>query len=154
MRRMMVVEDNSTDAAWICEALKIAFNVTVDLVVCEKDFVDCLPDLAAMPPDLIVFDVMLRWANASAELERDLEEGRIPPEIAEKGAFLRAGLRCVARLRSSPQTAKIPYVLFTGLKENNFEEDVIHLEGSIITKSDDIEPLISAVRRRIGGTRA
>lgn len=153
MRRMLVVEDNSTDAAWIRDALKGAFNVTVEVIECEKDFVDKLPSLAAMPPDLIVFDVMLRWANASAELERDLEEGRIPPEVAEEGAFLKAGLRCVARLKANPRTSEIPYVIFTGLKENNFDEEVIHLKGSIITKSDDIEPLIAAVRRKIGGTR-
>ena len=152
MRRMMVVEDNGIDAAWIRDGLKGAFNATVEVVKCEKDFVERLPSLATMPPDLIVFDVMLRWANGSAELERDLEEGRIPPEIAEEGAFLKAGLRCVARLKANPQTSEIPYVIFTGLKGNNFEEEVVHLKGSIITKSDDIAPLIAAVRRKLGVT--
>lgn len=154
MKNMVVVEDNSIDAAWIRDALKSAFNAVVEIIECEKDFVDNLPRFADSPPDLIVFDVMLRWANPSPELERDLEEGRVPPDVAAEGAFLKAGLRCVSRLRDDPRTASIPYVIFTGLKENNFDEEVIHVKGGVITKTDDIGPLIAAVRRRLSKTCA
>ena len=65
---------------------------------------------------------------------------------------MRAGIRCVTRLKARADTRDIPYLIYTGLKTNNFTEDVIHI-GDIITKSEEIRPLIAAARKKLAKDR-
>ena len=149
--RIVVVEDDHQDATWIRDELCANLNANVEVIPCERDFVDALPALGQKKPDIIIFDVMLRWATSSEELERDVEQQRVPQDVIKDG-FIRAGLRCVARLKSRDDTKDIPYLVYTGLKTNHFSEEVIHV-ADIITKSDDIKPLITAVRSKLARGR-
>lgn len=144
---IVVVEDDYQDATWISEELRARLNAQVEVIPCERDFVSALPRLGSRKPSIIIFDVMLRWAASSEELEREVEEAKVPADVLQEG-FLRAGLRCLLRLKTREDTKDIPYLVYTGLKTNNFSEDVIHI-SSIITKSDDITPLILAVRKKL-----
>ena len=148
---IVVVEDDDQDAIWICDELQASLNAEVEVIRCERDFVAKLPVLGQNRPDLIIFDVMLRWATSSEELEREVEQGKVPKDVIEEG-FIRAGLRCVARLKSYDDTKDIPYLIYTGLQTNNFTEEAIHV-AEIITKSDDIRPLIAAVRNKLARGR-
>ncbi len=149
--RIVVVEDDHQDASWIRDELHASLKASVEVIPCEKDFVDVLPALGQKKPDIIIFDVMLRWATSSEELEREVEQGKVPEDVI-KGGFIRAGIRCVARLKSRDDTKDIPYLVYTGLKINNFPEEVIHV-AEIITKSHDIKPLITAVRNKLSRDR-
>ncbi|HEY4364218.1 MAG TPA: hypothetical protein VGN17_24825 [Bryobacteraceae bacterium] len=145
--RIIVVEDDHEDANWISEALRTSLRVSVEVVRCERDFVVRLPEFGKDKPDLLVFDVMLYWATSSEELEREVEEGKVPKDVLEEG-FMRAGLRCVSRLTAREDTKDIPYLIYTGLQTNNFSQEVIHIRD-IITKSDDIKPLLTAVKNKL-----
>ena len=151
--RIVAVEDDHQDATWIRDELHASLNANVEVIPCERDFVAMLPAFGQKRPDLIIFDVMLRWATSSEELEREVEQGKVPKDVIEEG-FIRAGLRCVARLKSRDDTKDIPYLVYTGLQANHFSEseDVIDV-ADIITKSDDIKPLITAVRNKLAGGR-
>jgi CheY-like chemotaxis protein len=144
---ILVVEDDHQDAIWICDELQASLNADVEVIRCERDFVAKLPVLGQKKPDLIIFDVMLRWASSVEELEREVEEGKVPKDVIKEG-FIRAGLRCVARLKSCDDTKDIPYLVYTGLQLNNFTEETVHV-ADIITKSGDIKPLIMAVRNKL-----
>ncbi len=145
--RIVVVEDDHQDATWISDALRASLNAHVEVIPCERDFVTRLPELGRKKPDIIIFDVMLRWATASEDLEREVEQGKVPQDVIDEG-FLRAGLRCVVRLKTRDDTKDIPYLVYTGLQTNNFSEEPVHI-SEIITKSDDIRPLIAAVRNKL-----
>jgi len=151
--KIVVVENDHEDAALIGDALRADLNARVEVIPCERDFVIQLPELGRSKPDIIIFDVMLPWAPASEDLEREVEQGRVPKEVMEPGAFMRAGIRCVTRLKARGDTRDIPYLIYTGLKTNNFTEEVIHL-GDIITKSEEMRPLIVAVRKKLARDRA
>jgi CheY-like chemotaxis protein len=145
--RIIIVEDDNRDATWIGDALRAGLNARVEVIACERDFIERLGTLAADKPDLIILDVMLRWATSSEDLEREVEAGKVPEKVI-KETFLRAGLRCIERLKESDGTRDIPYVIYTGLQENNFAEEVIHI-SEVITKTDDIRPLLLAVRNKL-----
>jgi hypothetical protein len=146
--KIVVVEDDYQDATWISDELRSHLNAQVEVIQCERDFVMRLPDLGHERPAIIIFDVMLRWATSSEALEQEMEQGRVPQEVIDEG-FLKAGLRCLKRLKLREDTKDIPYLVYTGLKTNNFSEDVIHI-NDIITKSEDIRPLITAARNKLG----
>jgi len=149
---IVVVEDDHQDATWIRDELHASLNANVQMVSCERDFVAMLPALGQKRPDLIIFDVMLRWATSSEELEREVEQGKVPKDVVEEG-FIRAGFRCAARLKSRDDTKDIPYLVYTGLQVNNFSEEVIDI-ADVITKSEDIKPLITAVRNKLAHGRS
>lgn len=149
---IVVVEDDHQDATWIRDELHASLNANVPVIQCERDFVAMLPALGQKRPDLIIFDVMLRWATSSEELEQEVEQGKVPKDVIEEG-FIRAGLRCVARLKGRDDTKDIPYLVYTGLQMNNFSEESIHV-ADIITKSEDIKPLITAVRNKLAHGRS
>jgi CheY-like chemotaxis protein len=95
--------------------------------------------IASDPPDVIVLDVMLRWTDASPVLSQEL-----PVEVKQQGFYV-AGFRCVGYLKRNPRTAAIPYVLYTGLGQENFEDE------EVVTKSEDLEPLVRAISKRCRG---
>lgn len=134
--RLLLVEDDHLDSAWIISSLRAELAAEIELVTCERDFVARLETMAS-PPDLVIFDVMLRWAPASETLERE----PIPVDVQE-GGFFTAGLRCVERLRNCEATKAIPYLLYTGLTSNALGHEVV-------TKSEDIQPLLAAIRSKL-----
>lgn len=146
--RIVVVEDDYQDATWIADELRSHLNALVEIIPCERDFVTRLPELAHERPSIIIFDVMLRWATSSEALEQEMEQGKVPQDVIDEG-FLRAGLRCLKRMQMREDTKDIPYLVYTGLKTNNFSEEVVHI-NDIITKSEDIRPLIVATRKKLG----
>lgn len=149
--KIIIVEDDHQDATWISDALRTALNARIEIISCERDFLARICTLALDRPDFIVFDVMLRWASSSEDLEREVEQGRVPQKVIDEG-FLRAGLRCVEELKKRGDTKNIPYIIYTGLQINHFPEEVIRI-SEVITKSDVIKPLVEAVRTRLGQHR-
>jgi CheY-like chemotaxis protein len=68
-------------------------------------FVESLKAEHSEPPDLIVADVMLPWAVASASAPP-------PPKSVEEAGYSRAGLRCLRTFRDTIDQP-VPWVLFT-----------------------------------------
>jgi CheY-like chemotaxis protein len=134
--RILVVEDDSADADPIREQLQARFGARVDVISTEREFVDKFEEIATRPPDVIVMDVMLRWTRPSP----DLTEESIPARVREEGFYF-AGLRCIDMLEQDSRTRKIPYVIYSGLDQNNFTKRVIH------TKSDDLNRLVEEIAK-------
>ena len=134
--RILLVEDDPLDASMIKEELEAQLKATVSVIKTEGEFVSRFEEIAKAPPDLIVLDVMLRWAVPSP----DLTEDSIPAEVREEG-FYTAGLRCVDRLEKDNRTQNIPSIIYTGLDKNNFAKRVVH------TKSEDLTPLVHEIRK-------
>lgn len=144
--RILVVEDDHIQADWIKKKLQDAFAQThggVELIVIntESEFRTRLPELANSLPDVIVMDVMLRWADPSPDLAR-------PPQDVIQEGFYRAGLRCERLLASDPRTSSIPVVLYTVLDSNAMDHEITNLRPNVkyLPKSSDVEPLAKMIR--------
>jgi len=115
--RVVIVEDDYLQADWIKNLLLSRLGVAdgdVELIATECEFRDRLENFRAHPPSLFVIDVMLRWADATADYRPS------PPDVKEEG-FFRAGLRCERLLRQARETKRIPVVLYTVLEESELE---------------------------------
>jgi CheY-like chemotaxis protein len=138
--RFWVVEDDHLDAEAIRQGLEVHFKrAEVVVMRTERDFCQAIESQSERRPDLIIIDVMLPWAFP----EEEMTEEDIPRQVLEEG-FYTAGLRCANRLKANGRLAQVPYLLYTGLTQNNFKNDIIH------TKSDDILPLIRAIVLKLG----
>ncbi len=136
--RITLVDDDHLELARIADALRKRFGAEVQTLATESEFVASLDSIASANPDVIILDIMLRWANPSAKLE--LSE--IPPEVVSEG-FYTAGIRCLQRLRQRDDTKQIPVILYTTLDQNDFTEYVVH------TKSDDLDPLFNEILDKV-----
>ncbi len=147
---IVIVEDDPIQAGLIRDALHEAFpHVDLQHVSTESEFRLSLEGLAAVPPAVIVLDVMLRWADPAPDMPPR------PPDVAHEG-FSRAGLRCQRLLVEHPKLRKVPVILYTVLDRNSVE----HGSGAAPTparylqKGSDLGPLVEDVRRVIKAPRA
>jgi CheY-like chemotaxis protein len=117
---ILLVEDDPLQAALISEFLLHASafpEAAVDRISTESGFRARFNDLAINNPDVVIMDIMLRWADPSPDFE-------LPPDdIAEEG-FYRAGLRCERMLSEDSRTNKIPVILYTILSNGDLTEEL------------------------------
>jgi len=147
---IVIVEDDYVQADSIQASLGRIFpRAEIDIIATEFDFRLALDSLANTPPDVVVMDVMLRWADASPAIPP-------PPEDVLQDGFYRAGIRCAKLLSSSAKTKDVPVILYTVLERAVLEADLKTLPLNIIhlRKESDPEPLGRLIRSAIQGTVA
>lgn len=146
--KILVIEDDHLQAEWICKNLEQAFRGDkIDRITMEMEFRSHFDEIANDPPDVVIMDVMLRWADPSPDLKP-------PPDDVKKGGFYRAGLRCTRILAQDKRTEDIPVILYTvlehnDLQQNNFEADLQDLlkKAVHLPKEANLAPLIQAIRK-------
>jgi DNA-binding NarL/FixJ family response regulator len=138
----VIVEDDHLQKGPLEDNLRLAFpGADVTVLGSEHQFREHLPRLLESPPDLVLMDVMLRWALPSPNAPD-------PPADVTEGGYYRAGLRCASLLQADRRTCTVPVVLYTILERSDLERDSQGLPDntSYVGKSSDIEVLLRKVR--------
>lgn len=133
--RILLVEDDPLQVELIAEFLTAdsAFpKARIKRISTESEFISSFEDIATNAPDVVIMDIMLRWADPSPDFV-------LPPEeIAEEG-FYRAGLRCEKLLARDPRTTDIPIILYTILSNGDLSEELPDRPQTIYL-AKDFEP--------------
>ncbi|MGB8508127.1 MAG: response regulator [Pyrinomonadaceae bacterium] len=140
--RILVVEDDHLQAEDICPRLREAFGgCEVDLIKTESEFRLQLEAIAAAPPDVVVLDMMLRWADPSPD------ETKAPEDVKLEGYFY-AGVRCARLLAERESTKGVPVILYTVLEPVDVQQVKERLSPSTryLRKQSDLTPLIDLIR--------
>src|SRR2546425_8168130 len=107
---ILVIEDDYLQADWIRQKLTEAMpNANIRLIATEAEFRSQFENIANQDPDVVVMDVMLRWADPSPDLTP-------PPQDVREEGFYRAGLRCERMLAEDNRTSRVPVILYTVLE--------------------------------------
>lgn len=105
----LIIEDDEFHFQVVERALKKNYPSAVILrVATEKQFVQRLIELIDLNLSLIIVDQMLPWTD---------DEDADPYTNAPSEGPLRAGNRCIERLRSLPGPRTIPVIFFTNLEQ-------------------------------------
>ena len=137
--RILLVEDDWTQEESIRRAVAQAFpQVTLESISTELEFRNRIDQIAADPPNLAIFDIMIRWTDPSP----DLDDTALPPEFTRRDA----GLRCHRLL--SEHAPRVRTLLYSILDREDvgrdFPANVCHLR-----KGDRLEPLINKISRML-----
>lgn len=139
--KILLVEDDFNQVTWIKDGLHKSFpGVTIQVISTELAFRQSLPQISKDRPDVIILDVMLRWADPDPNLEP-------PPEEVRKEGFFLGGLRCARLLTEQRTTQKIPVILYSVLEHGDIARDlnenplVHHLR-----KDSEYDPLVRAIQ--------
>lgn len=129
--RILLVEDDYLQSEWVCETLGQAFpQGELTQIYTESQFRTQFEEIASNGFDVIIMDVMLRWADPSPDMPE------LPPDISP-GDFYHAGIRCRQLLIDDPRTRRIPVLLYTVLEKADLPPNVEYLP-----KGADYSPLI------------
>jgi CheY-like chemotaxis protein len=113
--RIVSLEDDEPFWDLLQHALNDAFpGADLLWIRTESEFRQKIEEFAASPPDIILLDVMVKWADAA----EDMPEA--PAEVSEQGYF-RAGLRCRKLLMENPATLSVPVIFLTVLERSDIE---------------------------------
>ena len=142
--KILIVEDDYLQADWLKETLGDYFpGSTVQQISTESEFRSQIEHLRKSPPDLVLLDVMLRWADPSPKTA-------VPTEDAKNG-FFRAGLRCEGLLRQFKETRRTPVILYTVLQGSDLGEELHKFSPAVPTyyvgKASDSSQLIETITR-------
>jgi CheY-like chemotaxis protein len=138
--RILLIEDDHLQAHGIQSGLRDLLqrdyhDLAFETLSTESDFYERFDEIATKGFDLIIIDVMLRWADPSPQMPEP------PPDVVE-GGFFRAGVRCKQKLQSDRRTASIPAIIYTVLDESRLPPGI-----DIVPKSSDFAPLADRIRQ-------
>jgi DNA-binding response OmpR family regulator len=139
---VLLIEDDHLQSEWLAGNLELAFGkVRFERIPTEQEFYSRIPELISDPPDIIIIDVMLRWADPSRNMSP-------PPQKVKNGGYYRAGLRCQEELARLEETRNIPVVLYTVLERIDLEPQIDALEEKVtyLRKDSDSNALIDRIR--------
>jgi CheY-like chemotaxis protein len=139
---IVLLEDDHLQEDLLKDRLHRAFPAArIETLVTEQEFRERLVDFPGDRPDVIIMDVMLRWAFPSPIPTAP------PPDVAS-GGYQRAGFRCAELLFRDAALRDIPVVYYTILEGGDLEPDTRRLSGSTIyvRKSKDHEYLARKLR--------
>jgi len=142
--KILVVEDDHLQADWICQNLEGEFvGAEIQRISTELEFRSRLidGDLGKEPPDVIIMDVMLRWADPSPDLQP-------PPDDVRDEGFYNAGLRCEKLLDQDETTRHIPVILYTVLERSDLSKQLRGMRRNVqyLPKESDPKPLSQLIR--------
>jgi CheY-like chemotaxis protein len=130
---IVFVEDDPLQAEWIQEQLQNKYpRATLRRIKTESEFRAKVETLAENPPDIVVMDVMLRWADPSPAMPH-------VPDDAKVGHH-RAGLRCQRLLSSVPATSGIPILLYTVLEDDDLAAEIRDLPQNVVYARKESSP--------------
>lgn len=108
-KHVLIIEDDSIQARRLSELIRERFPAfEPELIATESEFLTKLEDFATSTHALAIVDMMLRWADPSAEMPMP------PQEIIDEG-FFRGGMRC----RQALIEKGIPTIIYTVLDQAN-----------------------------------
>ena len=143
---IVVVEDDHLQEALLEDQLQRAFPAArIETLVTEQEFRERLADFRTDRPDVIIMDVMLRWAFPSPT-------ATAPPADVASGGYQRAGFRCAELLFQDAALHDVPVIYYTILEGGDLEPDTRRLSGSTtyVRKSKDHDYLARKVRDLVG----
>lgn len=130
---IVFVEDDPLQAEWIQEQLLSKFpDAALRRIKTESEFRSKMETLASVPPDLVLMDVMLRWADPSPAMPA-------VPDDAKAGHH-RAGLRCQRMLSAVQATSSIPVVLYTVLEDDDLASEIRGLPPNVVYTRKESSP--------------
>ena len=108
-------------------------------IATESEFCAELEQIRSNPPDAIIMDMMIRWADASPE------SPEAPPMVADSGPW-RAGRRCLDRLREADIHS--PVVIYSVLDDEDLKGELPE-NVLLIPKSANAEEIVKWLRDQI-----
>ena len=145
MPHFVVVEDDHLQESPLADHLTGMFrDAFVETVTTEEQFRAHLPVMSAAIPDLVVMDVMLRWASPRPGMSP-------PPEDVVAGGYYRAGLRCARLMLGDARLQQVPVVLYTILERNDLERNgnTLPPNATYVGKNSELDVLSRHIRSRI-----
>jgi hypothetical protein len=145
MPHFVVVEDDHLQEGPLADHLVGTFpDAVVKTITTEEQFRAHLPAMRVAVPDLVLMDVMLRWASPRPDMPA-------PPEDVVTGGYYRAGLRCARLMLDDACLQQVPVVLYTILEHNDLERDgqVLPPNATYIGKNTELEVLSRHLRSRM-----
>jgi DNA-binding NarL/FixJ family response regulator len=140
--RVLLLEDDYLQLDHLTAFLNDNISgLEIDICQTELEFHQKLDDIRRNPPDLAVFDVMVRWTNPSPKMVT-------PPEEIKVEGMYRAGLRCQQMLEKSPETARVPVILYTVLSDVDLEPNIKDKPPNVfyLQKDSPLDSLLRTIR--------
>jgi CheY-like chemotaxis protein len=148
--QILLVDDDHIHLEKIAQTLHSAFrggNVELSMseIQTESHFRARLDSFRDQPPDVVVMDIMLRWADPAEEIPD-------PPEEVTRDGFYNAGVRCLRLLGEASQTRQVPVVLYTVLEENDvvIPPEVPRGQAVFVKKQPDTADLVKKLESVLG----
>jgi CheY-like chemotaxis protein len=142
-RYIVIVEDDHLQDGPLEEQIRDGFpTARIETVGTEQEFRARLADYRRDRPDLVVMDVMLRWAYPSRT------PTPAPPDVAQ-GGYQRAGIRCAQLMAGDPALRRIPVIYYTILERSDLDRDAEQMPAgntTYVRKSTDPEVLVRKIR--------
>ena len=143
---IVVVEDDHLQDGPLQELLRERFpTARIEALFTERDFRSRLDSYRRDPPDVVIMDVMMRWANPSPG------DPPPPPDVLT-GGYRRAGIRCVDLMTREPTLRDVPVIYYTILERSDLERDADTLTDNVclVRKSSDRQPLTRKIAELVG----
>jgi CheY-like chemotaxis protein len=140
---ILIVEDDPSQSDFIQQSLRqeIVTPLQIDLVETESGFLEWLEAGPTSIPDIIIMDIMLRWADPKPKGKR-----KQPPKEVLEGNFYRAGIRCGMKLGEKEQTRKIPLILYSVINKNHLRYDLKKFpKARYLLKDFDAKKMVRAI---------
>ena len=147
---ILLVEDDHLQVEFLSRELQNSFSeALIRVISTESEFRLRFEEISQSPPDVIVLDVMVRWADATPDID-------VPPEDVCRDGFYTAGLRCEELLARDPQTNHIPVILYTVLEPTDLHGEIEKRRDNVVilTKAPEIDPLVELIRELTRDVRA
>lgn len=138
---ILLVEDDHLQASGIKRFLEETFQATVQLITNEHGFRTQIEAIKTAPPDLIVLDPLLHWADPSPD--PDMPE---PPDEVQEGGYFQAGFRCLRMFLDSNGDAMIPAIVYSTLPEERLAWASGRKGVEIAEKHSSFDSLGKAIR--------
>lgn len=122
---ILLVEDDFIQSEYIRNELNENGELEItnfDVIETELEFRERFPEIAMNGVDIVIMDIMLRWAFPSRDPKR-------PPKDIEESGFYRAGIRCIKMLRDDQRTRDIPVIVYSILDEETLKVDLMDFKN-------------------------
>lgn len=142
--RILILEDDHEQHMWLKDKLGEYFpEASFQIITSELKFREHLDALAADPPNVAVFDMMVRWTTPAPDMILP------PPDIREAG-FFEAGLRCQRLLHDREETLHVPVIFYTILGKESVSPDLQRVSDRdgimILQKAAEVKSLVGAIK--------
>lgn len=143
--KILLVEDDAVQAQWIKMQLRRAYGSEPEWISTESDFHAGMSKIVQHPPNIVILDVMLSWAEASRSIPKQ------PDDVRQEGMY-RAGLRCQELLAKASATCRVPVILYTVQDLKDLGSEIGDMPESVIylPKEAEIEPLLEKIDSLVG----
>lgn len=139
---ILVVEDDYLQEGPLVDEISDTFpSSRVKSIYTEHEFRKQLTGLRREAPDLVIMDVMLRWADPGPD-------NTDPPQEVVREGFYRAGLRCAEIIAADDKLRAVPVILYTILEKDDLERQGKPLPTNVtyVRKSTDLDVLLRKIR--------